>query len=382
MEDLPNKSWHPTPVGRVVTFCRPWPGVGALFRSAFFGAAIMKGTQNATSVTMPLLRITFAMALMLSWVLVALGGEIHDAARVGDVEKVNALLTMKPELANDKDDAGMTALHVAAREGQKDVARLLLRHKADVNGIARSNFTPLHWAVWRDDVEMVELLLQHKADINVTCNEGHAPLHVAVGRRPSNRVMVALLLAHEADVHATGKNLEAPLHVAAREGHKEAAELLLIQGADVNSSDKTGTPLFWAVFYDRKEVAELLVTHGADVDAKAHQGWTPLHKASSDGLTELAELLLAHKADVHARTDAGLTPLHQAAFSGHKELTELLLAHKADVNARSVVRWTPLGVALDRRQRFARSLDPAEREAHLRRYDEVIAVLRRHGGRR
>ena len=44
-----------------------------------------------------------------------------------------------------------------------------------------------------------------------------------------------------------------PLHYAAWEGHKEIAELLIVEGADVNVKDKnSATPLHLAARYDRK----------------------------------------------------------------------------------------------------------------------------------
>ena len=72
-----------------------------------------------------------------------------------------------------------------------------------------------------------------------------------------------------------------PLHHATAGGHKEIAELLISEGADVNAKDDEygSTPLHNAAANGHKEIAELLITKGADVNAKEEDGGTPLDMA-------------------------------------------------------------------------------------------------------
>ncbi|MGP8200312.1 MAG: ankyrin repeat domain-containing protein [Limisphaerales bacterium] len=86
---------------------------------------------------------------------------IHDAAKNGDLEKVKGLLKANPDLVSSKDDDGMTALHLAAMKGHKDVVELLLTNKADVNAKNNYGATPLKLVELsgRDDVE--KLLHEH-----------------------------------------------------------------------------------------------------------------------------------------------------------------------------------------------------------------------------
>ena len=65
----------------------------------------------------------------------AFGGEIHDAAKKGELEKVKKLLKDNPELVFSKseDSVGYTPLHWAAYNGHKDVAESLLAKGAEVN---------------------------------------------------------------------------------------------------------------------------------------------------------------------------------------------------------------------------------------------------------
>src|ERR1017187_5732369 len=86
-------------------------------------------------------------------------GEIHDAAKFGDLAKVKALLKDNPDLVFSKDDYGQTPLHYAAYFCQKDVAELLLAKKADVNAKENHDGTPLYAAATKGYKDMVELLL-------------------------------------------------------------------------------------------------------------------------------------------------------------------------------------------------------------------------------
>ena len=184
-----------------------------------------------------------------------------------------------------------------------------------------------------------------------------------------------------------------PLHDAALWGHKEIAELLLANGADVNAKDDDGdTPLDVAILRNDKETADLLRKHGgktteeleeifhaiedgnieavkqhlaagADVNAKDNIEWTPLHMAADLGYKEIVELLLTNGADVNAKDYKGVTPLHDAALWGHKEIAELLLAKGADVNAKANDGKTPLDWAIEKNR------------------TETADLLRKHGGK-
>jgi ankyrin repeat protein len=165
-------------------------------------------------------------------------GEIHDATKSGDLEKVKALLKANPDLVNSKDSNGETPLHIAAAKGYKDVAELLLANKADVNAKDSTDETPLHDAATDGHKEVVKLLLANRADVNAKDNDGLTPLHEAASQ-PQKGVLeykdvVELLLANKADVNAKDNDGLTPLHYAkdAEEitGRKDMTELLRKHG--------------------------------------------------------------------------------------------------------------------------------------------------------
>ncbi|MGD0816706.1 MAG: ankyrin repeat domain-containing protein, partial [Verrucomicrobiota bacterium] len=155
---------------------------------------------------------------------------------------------------------------------------------------------------------------------------------------------------------------QTPLHLAVEYGHKDVAELLLANKADVEAKAHGGwTPLLNAVFGGNKDLVELLLTYKADANVKEMSGRTPLHVAAENDFTEIAALLLAHNAHVNARNRDGMTPLHIATALGYKDLVELLLANNADVNAKDNTGRTPLGFAV------------------LHNYKDLAELLRKHG---
>ena len=119
------------------------------------------------------------------------------------------------------------------------------------------------------------------------------------------------------------------LRDAAEKGNLARVKWLLKGHPDLvgNKSNRKWTTLYWAVVYDHKDVAEFLLANKADVNAKTDNGDSLLHMAAMDGNTEMAELLLAHGADVNAKDNDGTTPLKWAEQDGHKDLAEMLQQH-------------------------------------------------------
>ncbi len=178
-----------------------------------------------------------------------------------------------------------------------------------------------------------------------------------------------------------------PLHSAALSGHRDIAEFLLANGAEVNAKDKEGmTPLHCAATASPidssellKGVAELLLDNGAEVNAEDKSGFTPLILAAWSGDKDVAELLLARGADVDAKDDRGRTSLHGALMTGYKDLVEVLLANKADVNSKDNSGETPLHVAAAQGNKDANNVRGLLEAMGAHPNDKVAEVMQRNG---
>jgi ankyrin repeat protein len=128
-------------------------------------------------------------------------GEIVDAVNAKDVAKVTALLQANPKLVRAKFTSGgpvdgWPLLMIAAKEGDKPMAELLLRSGADVNAENNSSEVALHYAALHGHKEMVQLLIDHGANVNVKNDAAATPLAAATSAGKTD--IVALLKQHGA----------------------------------------------------------------------------------------------------------------------------------------------------------------------------------------
>ena len=175
-----------------------------------------------------------------------------------------------------KDGRNWTPLYWS---GNHDVLQFLLKQQAQVNF---DQWSPLHLAANSDDgIDRVNILL--KAGANPLARpkrDGRTPLHVAFNAK----IVTALIDAID-DIEARNEFEQTVLHEeASGQCRTSVMKQLLAKGAKVNSRDKDNeTPLhkvaFSAGFYplkERKEAVQLLLDAGADINAENASGMTAL----------------------------------------------------------------------------------------------------------
>ncbi|XP_077998641.1 ankyrin repeat domain-containing protein 49-like [Glandiceps talaboti] len=107
------------------------------------------------------------------------------------------------------------------------------------------------------------------------------------------------------------------------------------------------TPLHRASYNGHIQAVELLLKNGANVKARTQDGWQPLHSACKWNNAEVASILLQNGSDINSQTNGGQTPLHLAASNvDGKETLELLLMHRfIDVTIKNGAHETPFEIA-------------------------------------
>ncbi len=205
----------------------------------------------------------------------------------------------------------------AAREGDIDAIRALVRSGADVNAAEGDGMTALHWAAHRNHAEAVEVLLYAGARLELrTRLGGYTPLLVAAAAGADEAL--ALLLEAGGDVAArTTPGGSSALHFAAASGNARAVEILLRHGAAVDARDAHWghTPLMTAAAVGRVDAVRALLAGGADVTLRNFVVDMPERQAEDARDRQLRNRRLAFEQEM-ARERAGVQPATDEAPDG------------------------------------------------------------------
>jgi ankyrin repeat protein len=250
----------------------------------------------------------------------------------------------------------MTALLFAAREGNLEMARILVGAGAELERPSANGTRPLVVAITNNHIELAAFLLDAGADANAADSfYKRTPLYAAVEMRnpdytrdtpppvPDTRDpmdLVNALLARGANPNARANTTpfrgfyqvsanwanfdgQTPFLRAALSGDVALMRLLLDHGADPNLGTNDGaTPLMaaaginWVVAqtYSRSdneylEAARLCLDRGADVNAVNSQGFTAMHGAANRGFDAMIKLLAERGAKLDVKDKQGRTPM-------------------------------------------------------------------------
>jgi ankyrin repeat protein len=199
-----------------------------------------------------------------------IAGNIHDAARTGDVSALRAFIGAGVSV-EARDEFGQTPLHVAAMCGHDPIVRTLIELEADIEVRDETNQAPLHLAaMWSRDL-VVRTLIEQGADIYARDNSNRTPLHRAAGA-----------------------------------GNDPIVRTLIEQGADINARDNSNRmPLHWAAMFGLAPIVRTLIELGADKEARNGRNKTPLHVAAYGGHLAAVQALVEGGANIHAPVQEG-----------------------------------------------------------------------------
>ncbi|QYS94840.1 ANK_REP_REGION domain-containing protein [Trichoderma simmonsii] len=218
------------------------------------------------------------------------------AARNGHKDVVRLLLAANNIDPDTRDNRCRTPLSYAAINGHKDVVRLLLAtNNIDPDTRDKSCRTPLSYAADKGYMDIVKLLLEiGEVDPNSKDDYDRTPLLYAATN--GHEDIVRLLLASgKVDPDTRDKSCRSPLSHTAEGGHKGVVKLLLATGkVDPDSKDSYyRTPLLYATMGFYYGIVKLLLATGkVDPSFKAHDCTTPLSYAAKNEYSEIVKRFL------------------------------------------------------------------------------------------
>lgn len=197
----------------------------------------------------------------------------------------------------------VTALHIAVKKGNLDLALELISMGANINCQDDWGNTAVHHAIYSNNPQMLATLLTCKPDINIRNRGCQTPLHEAA-EHPEEPDLFNYLLFVGADYDLMNGNGCRAIHCAAQSGHITALRALINKGVDVNVQDYdqctalhyttkpslSGHCDFTKDNRDKPGMVKLLIEAGARVDLRSDCGYTAFDGAECE--PEVLKLLL------------------------------------------------------------------------------------------
>jgi ankyrin repeat protein len=235
----------------------------------------------------------------------------------------------------------LTPLMLAAREGNVDVARLLVSTRADIDAVAGDGKTALALAIFNGNYEVASFLVDGKADVNKADAQRFTPLYWAVDRRnmetaPNFPWMVtADPLPLVRKLLDAGANPNAVVNNTPRARMREGSPRIVF-----------ATALMRAAFAADLELVKLLLDRGADPKIISRDGETMVSAAAGlafihgyhrgkppEERLQVVKLFVELGNDVNQADDYGITPLMAAANYGNVAIIQYLIDVGADLSA-------------------------------------------------
>ncbi|MCG8340757.1 MAG: ankyrin repeat domain-containing protein, partial [Cytophagales bacterium] len=253
---------------------------------------------------------------------------------------------------NGKSKDEVTPLYKACEEGYGEIVDILLSQRGiDINLQSGSRGTALHAAAMNNQVDIVKKLLS-KSDIeaNVKNSEGETPLHVAA-QEGHDGIVKALLSKRGIEANAQNSEGETPLYVGVKGGYINVVVVFKGNGkVDVSKGksfreggeEKTETPLEYALnnIATRRGIVALLINERDLADN------TPLIDMIKKGKTVVALQIIQEGGDVDLTGHQKRTPLHWAAERGDVAVVKALLEKTRKIHVKDNEGATPLDLAI------------------------------------
>lgn len=200
------------------------------------------------------------------------------AIAADDVETLNLRLQDQADggLIDATSETGKTALMVAAKMDDLELAEALLAANANIHATTQTGGTALMFTALGTDIRVAQRLLASGASVDAVGSNGWTAVTIAAARGFSP--MLAWLLSEGASATRVDVYGYTPLMRAIENGHGAAARVLLdTPDPEIDHQDEFGnTALHHAARTEREDLVTLLLAAGADAGIRNRDGQLPL----------------------------------------------------------------------------------------------------------
>ncbi|CAI0451907.1 unnamed protein product [Linum tenue] len=263
---------------------------------------------------------------------------LHSAARSGNMAAVVEILSGSDEeelreVLGVQNQSGETPLYVAAEYGYVDLVREMIQYcdVADAGIKAKNGLDAFHIAAKQSDIDVLRVLMEAHPELAMTVDLSNTTALHTAAMQGHIEIVNFLLEAGSSIATIARSNGKTALHSAARNGHVAVVRALVsAEPAIATRTDKKGqTALHMAVKGQNVVVVEELIKASPEIlNLLDNKGNTPLHIASRKGRAPIVKLLLQHnELDTKAVNRMAETALDTAEKMGQDEVKAILEEH-------------------------------------------------------
>ncbi len=259
--------------------------------------------------------------------------DVHAAARLGMLDRLEALISANPSLVHALGGDGQTPLHVAS---SVEVARYLLDHGADIDALDIDHeSTPAQWMI-KERQPVVRYLVTRGCRTDILMAAALGDIALVRQHLDADPACIHMRVSKEyfpmrnpragGSIYGWTLGFDKAAHAIARAfGHEEVVRELL---------ERSPLALMFSQACELGEgamVQALLTKHPDLTKSLAPSDERMLPDAARDNRIETVRLMLDAGWPVNARGQHHATALHWAAWIGHAEMVRELLRRGAPI---------------------------------------------------
>ena len=203
-----------------------------------------------------------------------------------------------------------------------DLIKQLINKGDSINKRGSNLMTPLHYSCLYGNFELAKFLIRNRADVDLKDINQFKPIYYAV--KSCNKKIVDLIVSSpnilKEDIRYT-----IVLFYASHFGNKKILVHSVYKGAKINMKDQfKSTILHQLCKNEFMDSFKFLIKINSNIESYNSSGLTLLNYASAIGSNEIAKYLLKNNANKQSKNMKGLTPLNYANLFDNDELIKIL----------------------------------------------------------